>query len=280
VDFGQSRDPTAITVLERAETTGEWDAVMFAWKKVVSLQLRCLERIALGTPYPEVVERVVQVTRSPELTGRCRLAVDGTGVGRPVVDLPRRAGPACVLMAVNITSGLKPTEEGGYYGVPKRDLILGLQVLLQRKVPRIAAGLEHGADLLKEMAAMQVKITLPGHEQYAVWRKGRTTTWYWRSHWHAGTRRMRTRTIRRAGSSGGPISTRRTRPGYSRSGEGGVRAHIEDKPYPAGQTGDRKTTAGSGLRTRLPDVPSAGGPSRRRSFEEEHVRDDYPLLTP
>ncbi len=172
MDFGQSRDPTAITVLERAETTGEWDAVMFAWKKVVSLQLRCLERIALGTPYPEVVERVVQVTRSPELTGRCRLAVDGTGVGRPVVDLLRRAGPACVLMAVNITSGLKPTEEGGYYGVPKRDLILGLQVLLQRKVPRIAAGLEHGADLLKEMAAMQVKITLPGHEQYAVWREG------------------------------------------------------------------------------------------------------------
>ena len=66
VDFGQSRDFTAIAVVERAETTGEWDAVMFAWKKVVSLQLRYLERIALGTPYPEVVERVVQVTRSPD----------------------------------------------------------------------------------------------------------------------------------------------------------------------------------------------------------------------
>jgi hypothetical protein len=57
VDFGQSRDFTAIAVLERAETTGAWDPVMFAWKKVVSLRLRYLERIALGTPYPEVVER-------------------------------------------------------------------------------------------------------------------------------------------------------------------------------------------------------------------------------
>jgi len=172
VDFGQSRDFTAIAAVERAETKGEWDAVMFAWKKVVSLQLRYLERIALGTPYTEVVERVVQVTRSPDLTGQCRLAVDGTGVGRPVVDLLRRAGPGCVLMAVNITSGLKQTYEGGYYGVPKRDLILGLQVLLQRGVLRIAAGLEHGPALVKEMAAMQVKISLAGHEQYAVWREG------------------------------------------------------------------------------------------------------------
>ena len=139
VDFGQSKDATAIAVVERAERTGEWDAVKFAWKKVVSLQLRYLERVALGTPYTKVIRRVVQVTRWPDLAGRCRLAVDGTGVGRPVVDLLRDGRPGCVLMAVNITSGLKQTFEGGYYGVPKRDLILGLQVLLQRGVLRIAA---------------------------------------------------------------------------------------------------------------------------------------------
>ena len=172
VDFGQSRDFTVIAVVERAETTGDWDAVKFALKKVVSLQLRYLERIALGTPYTEVIRRVVQVTRWPDLAGRCRLAVDGTGVGRPVVDLLRNDRPGCVVMAVNITSGLKETSEGGYYGVPKRDLILGLQVLLQRGVLRIAAGLEHGPELVKEMAAMQVKISLSGHEQYAVWREG------------------------------------------------------------------------------------------------------------
>ena len=172
VDFGQSRDFTAVAVVERAEANGGWDAAMFAWRKVVSLQLRYLERIALGTPYPEVVERVVQVTRWRDLAGQCRLAVDGTGVGRPVVDLLQRARPGCVVMPVNVTSGLKQTTEGGYYGVPKRDLILGLQVLLQRGALRIAAGLEHGPDLVKEMAAMQVKITLAGHEQYGAWREG------------------------------------------------------------------------------------------------------------
>lgn len=173
VDFGQSVDYTAIAVLERVETAGDWDAGMFAYKKVVVHQLRYLQRIPLGTPYPEVVERVVQVTRWPELAGRCCLAVDGTGVGRAVVDLLRKADPGCTLMPMNITSGLQQTMEGGYHGVPKRDLIVGLQVLLQRGLLQIAAGLEYGPELVKEMSAMQVKITLTGHEKYegGGWRR-------------------------------------------------------------------------------------------------------------
>jgi hypothetical protein len=172
VDFGQSRDFTAIAVVERAEEKGDCDPVMFAWKKVVSLQVRYLERVPLGTLYPDVVKRVVEVARSRDLTGRCRMAVDGMGVGRSVVDLLRKGQPGCVVMAVNITSGLKQTEEGGYYGVPKRDLLVGLQVLLQRGLLRIAAGLEHGPDLVKEMEAVQVKILPSGHEQYGAWREG------------------------------------------------------------------------------------------------------------
>ena len=35
VDLGQARDYTAIAVVERAETTGAWDAAMFAWRMVV-----------------------------------------------------------------------------------------------------------------------------------------------------------------------------------------------------------------------------------------------------
>ena len=46
-------------------------------------------------------------------------------------------------------------------------MILGLQVLLQLGVLRIAAGLEHGTNLVQEMSPMQVKIAPAGHEQYA-----------------------------------------------------------------------------------------------------------------
>jgi hypothetical protein len=173
VDLGQSRDFTAIAVVERSERTGAWDPVVCARRKVVALELRYLERIALGTPYPEVVERVAQVTRSGELDGRCHLAVDGTGVGRPVVDLLRRARPNCVLLPAIITGGDRETLDGGYYRVPKRDLIVQLQVLLQCQALRIAAGLEHATTLVEEMREMRVKVTPAGNEQYGVWREGK-----------------------------------------------------------------------------------------------------------
>jgi hypothetical protein len=172
VDFGQSRDYTAIAVVSREEVAGEWDAAAFARRKRERLLLRYLERVPLGTPYPEVVARVVAVTRSAELAGRCRLIVDGTGVGRPLVDLLRQSRPGCGVTAVTVTGGEQETQGGGYCGIPKRDLIVGLQVMLQQGRLEIASGMAWGPALVKEMAAMQVKVTPAGREQYGAWREG------------------------------------------------------------------------------------------------------------
>lgn len=172
LDLGQSMDFTAIAVLERVELTGEWDAVMYAFRKTTALRLRYLERVALGTPYPEVVERVRQVVRAPELEGQCQLFVDATGVGRPVTDMLQRAGLGCRMWPVLITSGQSEKSDGGYYMTPKRDLIIGLQVLLQRGGLQIAAGLKEGETLVREMAEMRVKITPNRNEQYGTWREG------------------------------------------------------------------------------------------------------------
>ena len=172
VDLGQSRDYTAIAVLERVESSGEWSAATFTHPKLVALRLRFLERVELGTPYPEVVERVVKVTRSRALVGRCHLIVDGTGVGRPVVDLLRAARPGCMVMPAVITSGQRESLCEGYYGIPKRDLIVGLQVLLQRGSLQIAAGLKYGPALAAEMAAMEVRVSSAGREQFGAWREG------------------------------------------------------------------------------------------------------------
>src|SRR2546422_486408 len=46
-----------------------------------------LQRVRLGTPYPDVVDRVRDVLRRPALAGRCTLAMDATGVGQPVLDM-------------------------------------------------------------------------------------------------------------------------------------------------------------------------------------------------
>ncbi len=172
VDLGQSRDPTAIAVVERTELTGEWDAAMWAYRKEVKLRLRHLERLELGTPYPDVAERVAHVTNSRELAGRCELVVDGTGVGRPVVDLLRKARPGCTIIPTTITGGEKVTMNEGYRGIPKRDLIVGLQVLLQVGGLQIAAGMKYGPALVGEMAEMRVKVSAGGREQFGAWREG------------------------------------------------------------------------------------------------------------
>ena len=172
LDLGQSHDFTAIAVVERAVLKKEFDAALWAFRKEVQLQLRHLERVPIGTPYPEVVRRAVEITRSPKLTGPVHLAVDNTGVGVAVVDMLRAARPNAVLLPVTITAGDTENVCQGAHRVPKRNLIVGLQVLLQQGGLRIAADLKDAPTLLAELMAMQVKVSAAGNEQLAAWREG------------------------------------------------------------------------------------------------------------
>ena len=173
VDLGQARDFTAVAVVETVALRGEWDAAFHAWRKKTVMQVRYLERMPLGSPYTDVAARVAEITRSAELNQRCHLAVDATGVGRPVVDLLRGAllGSRRFLPAV-ITGGDSESYADGYYRVPKRDLMSRLEVLLQREELQIAAALKWSPALQEEMRRMQVKTTSSGREQYGAWREG------------------------------------------------------------------------------------------------------------
>ena len=174
LDLGQKQDPTALAVVEWAEYVGAWDAVAFEHRKETSLSLRHLERMPLGTPYPEVVYRVGCTMRSRQLAGAERryLVVDGTGVGPAVVDLLLLEDLQAKLWPVTITSGDTERYADGYYRVPKRDLIVGLQVLMQQCGLQIAEGMKEGATLAREMAEMRVKISGSGNEQFGAWRSG------------------------------------------------------------------------------------------------------------
>lgn len=163
VDLGQAHDYTALTVLE---------------KEATAYKVRHLERLKLGTPYPEQVERVTRlyqdVSALPELLEqdkRPRLVVDQTGVGRPVVDMLREAGHGS-LYAVSITGGDTVTREKRDYRVPKRELVSVLQVLLQSDRLGVAAGLPEAGTLSREMLAFKVKFSPTGHDSYGNdWRE-------------------------------------------------------------------------------------------------------------
>ena len=172
LDLGQVSDFSTIAVIERVELVGEWDPVVFAWKKHGVLRLRFLERIPLGTSYPDVVSRVSNVIRHLHLDGICDLVVDATGVGRPVVDLLQSRGLPCSLRPVIVTGGNAESYSNGFDHVPKKNLITEFQIALQQKSLQIAGGLQFGPALIAEMAEMRVKVTPSGHEQFGAWREG------------------------------------------------------------------------------------------------------------
>jgi len=146
LDLGQRRDHSAIAVLER------WDAGRpFLGSGMKFLEVRYLERVPLGTPYTRVVERVRALVQDAQLAGQVALAVDATGVGAPVVDLLRSARLGCDVTAISITSGERVSQTGPVWNVPKRDLIAGVQVLLERGELKIARGLRDSWALVKEL---------------------------------------------------------------------------------------------------------------------------------
>ena len=65
VDLGQKQDHTAIAIVERRFVP--WG---YSGKMSDELLVRRAQRVALGTPYPRVVEMLVETVRGPELAGQ------------------------------------------------------------------------------------------------------------------------------------------------------------------------------------------------------------------
>ena len=173
LDLGQVRDPTAAAVVQRTEVLMGVSPVTYERIVQPRYSFRHLERMPLGLDYPSQVDHVRTLVQSPELARSVTsLAVDATGVGRPVVDLLRRASLPCRVIPVIITGGDKETCESGIWHVPKRDLISGLLVLFQRGEIEICGHLPESETLAAELANMRIKISLKGHDAYGASREG------------------------------------------------------------------------------------------------------------
>lgn len=158
VDLGQAADFTALAVLERYAWPG-WPA---------AYAVRHLERTPLGTDYTAVIDRLARLYAEPPLAGTV-LAVDRTGVGRPVVDLLRDCGVDADLRAVTITGGQSTTRsDDGGWRVPKQELVAALRSLLSGRRLRVAPGLPMAAALAEELRAFQVRITAAANETFGA----------------------------------------------------------------------------------------------------------------
>jgi hypothetical protein len=137
----------------------------------VPLSLRHLQRFELGTPYPQIVERVGAMLRAEPLRGRRRsLVVDATGVGAGVVDMFVHAGLYPIPISIHGGDTVHYQRPG--YRVPKRDLVGAVQILLQSERLKIVRSLPEAATLRTELQNFRVKIDpRTAHDSYSHWRE-------------------------------------------------------------------------------------------------------------
>ncbi len=195
VDLGQQRDYTAISITERVllptgkvsrEPYFDWNTQRTRWHSVEEgkpeYRVRHLERPPLGTSYVKVVERILELLESLRDT-ELMLAVDTTGVGRPVADmlktslrewLEKHRLIAITTAWITITGGDSVTKvEDGGLRVPKRDLASAPLVLMQNGQLKIAAEMPLADTLKRELLNFKVKINIAtGHDSYEAWREG------------------------------------------------------------------------------------------------------------
>lgn len=181
VDLGQAADYTAVTHTrwwrdKVARINPSWDD---RWRAGDMRPTRSANRYELLSiwrerriPYDRVVSAITKMTRQVEEQHKAqwRLIMDATGVGRPIYDLlvKERLRP----VAITLTGGTQAGTNDIGYTVPKRDVIVALQVASQSGRLRYAGNIAYKRQLQDELQNMHMKINIrTGHDSYEAWRE-------------------------------------------------------------------------------------------------------------
>src|SRR5262249_50063783 len=168
LDLGRPHEFTALSVLERTEVLDPDNPE----RHVRHYAVRHLERLPPTTPYPEVFARLASVFVDSPLRGS-KLVVAYTGVGRPVLEMLRKAKVGASVTPLFVTSGKGSSADGrGGWLVPRQELAATLQVLLQSRRLRVAPALPEAAMLARELTAFQVKVSGSAEMEMDAWRQG------------------------------------------------------------------------------------------------------------
>jgi hypothetical protein len=178
VDIGQRVDPTAICVaeqVERARHPQDAAADDVPCRHIDDHYLiHHLERLALGTPYPAVAERLAAIARGVATRTRDypKLYIDATGVGTPVADVLRAAELAADLVCVFFTHGDRlTTAENGEIRLGKAFMVSRLQALLQSARLHLPKTTE-AERLAKELLDYEIKIDTNANDLYGAFKVG------------------------------------------------------------------------------------------------------------
>ncbi len=167
LDLGQASEPTALAVLGRSAVPPR--APPDARRPVHALRHR--QRFPPGTPYGDIAAELAGRFGDTPLTSSS-LAVDVTGVGRPVVDLLRKSRIRATIKPVTVTGGHEAARDtlGGWL-VPRKELVSTTQVLLQERRLKVAQALPEAAMLQQELLNFKTKPSTAPLDTFEAWRE-------------------------------------------------------------------------------------------------------------
>lgn len=166
LDLGQSRDFSALVVVEMFGVidTTDW-RVEPKWE-FTEYRVRHIHRYPLGTAYPRIAHDIVRLQDHPNLRGKCELAVDYTGVGRAVVDILKDEGVKR-MTTIAITGGDNVNKNSTYdFSVPKRELLSTVHALFHAHQIRANPDLPFTEEIRQEIGNFGTKINNNGHITY------------------------------------------------------------------------------------------------------------------
>ena len=171
LDLGQRQDYTALVLMERQDTFGDFEYVQWTRPVYSSLHVRFVHRFARNTTYPQIIQSVRTLLSDPRIFERTSLVVDSTGVGAPVVDMLRQYKTGALLSPVVITAGEAASDRETYTSVPKKDLVASVAILLQQKALIIPSKLPFADVLIEELLNFRSTIHSTGNTAYGAWRE-------------------------------------------------------------------------------------------------------------
>lgn len=169
VSVGPSAQHTALAVIEQEVLCqGSYGT------KCGELRLRHLDRLPLGTSYPEIVgkaKKIIEGVEKQEGDTMSDLVVDITGVGRGILSLMDDEGFSPIV--VTITGGTGETEaKSDDWRIAKTELVSNLQLQYQMRKLKTAKGLDLANTFVEEMMNFKLKAPSLSTDDFEAWREG------------------------------------------------------------------------------------------------------------
>jgi len=176
LDLGQRQDHSALAALELTWTAAGRCLVTYEFRYEPWLHIRQLQRFPIGLPYERLYGLIHDSVRqiNPGYAVAQELVIDAGGPGIPVVERLRASFGANVnIKPILITGGKTASAlSGGFTGVPRRNLVSTIQLLLAArslKCRKDLEGMEILEDELLELARQDSQPTASrAHDDIAI----------------------------------------------------------------------------------------------------------------